>query len=95
MINITSHHPLFVLSLSVRESYSGVLLATIAGSRLQDMAHIPIVDFAPTTTGTQAEKEHVAQQIDDAFRTAGFVYLKNHGVSRDKVAECFEWVSFP
>jgi isopenicillin N synthase-like dioxygenase len=59
------------------------------------MAHIPIVDFAKTTTGTEEEKEHVAKQIDDAFRTAGFVYLKNHGVPLDKVRGCFEWVNSP
>jgi isopenicillin N synthase-like dioxygenase len=56
------------------------------------MADIPIVDFAKAATGTRDEKEQVAKQIDDAFRTAGFVYLKNHGVPQDKVAECFQWV---
>jgi len=57
------------------------------------MADIPIVDFAHAISGTKEEKEHVARQIDDAFRNVGFVYLKNHSVPLDLVAECFEWVS--
>jgi isopenicillin N synthase-like dioxygenase len=57
------------------------------------MADIPIVDFSKAISGSREEKEQVAQQIDDAFRNVGFVYLKNHGVPKDMVAECFDWVS--
>jgi isopenicillin N synthase-like dioxygenase len=56
------------------------------------MAHIPVVDFTKATNGTREEKEYVARQIDDAFRTVGFVYLKNHGVPLDMIQECFTWV---
>ncbi|KAF1920700.1 thymine dioxygenase [Ampelomyces quisqualis] len=55
------------------------------------MADIPIVDFAQAASGTKEEKEHIANQIDAAFRNIGFVYLKNHGVPREKVDECFAW----
>ena len=57
-----------------------------------ESANIPIVDFSKFLDGSQNEKEQVARDIDDAFRTAGFVYLKGHGVPQDKVDECFEWV---
>ncbi|KAF2026839.1 Clavaminate synthase-like protein [Setomelanomma holmii] len=55
------------------------------------MAEIPIVDFSQASSGIQDEKEHVAKQIDEAFRNVGFVYLKNHGVPLDMVEECFSW----
>jgi hypothetical protein len=53
---------------------------------------IPIVDFGAFLKGSKAEKEDVARQLDDAFRNVGFVYLKNHGVAKELVDECFEWV---
>jgi isopenicillin N synthase-like dioxygenase len=59
------------------------------------MADIPIVDFGAFLKDTQEEKEQVATQIDNAFRTAGFMYLKNHGVPRSMIEECFSWVSIP
>ncbi|KAF2827189.1 Clavaminate synthase-like protein [Ophiobolus disseminans] len=55
------------------------------------MSEIPIIDFAKAISSTDTEKEDVARQIDDAFRSVGFVYLKNHSVPLELVAECFEW----
>ena len=52
---------------------------------------IPIVDFGAFLDGETEEQERVAREIDEAFRTVGFVYLKNHGVPKEKVEECFEW----
>jgi isopenicillin N synthase-like dioxygenase len=57
------------------------------------MDAIPIVDFSAFPHGSDEEKRRAALAIDDAFQHTGFVYLKNHGVSADKVDECFEWVS--
>jgi isopenicillin N synthase-like dioxygenase len=56
------------------------------------MAEIPLVDFGTFLTGSQEQKEQVAKEIDDAFRNVGFVYLRNHGVSKERVEECFAWV---
>ncbi|KAH7137971.1 hypothetical protein B0J11DRAFT_545880 [Dendryphion nanum] len=56
-----------------------------------DSATIPIVDFGKFLNGTDEEKKIVGKEIDDAFRNVGFVYLKNHGVSAQEVAQCFEW----
>jgi isopenicillin N synthase-like dioxygenase len=52
---------------------------------------IPIVDFGKFLSGTREQQKEIALQIDDAFRNVGFVYLKNHGVAKDKVEECFSW----
>jgi isopenicillin N synthase-like dioxygenase len=53
---------------------------------------IPIVDFGKFLLGNSKERKEAASEIDEAFRTVGFVYLKNHGVKKQRVDECFEWV---
>jgi isopenicillin N synthase-like dioxygenase len=57
------------------------------------MADIPIVDFAGFLNGDKEDQQRVAREIDNAFRSVGFVYLKNHGVKKEMVDECFQWVS--
>ncbi|KAF1843611.1 Clavaminate synthase-like protein [Cucurbitaria berberidis CBS 394.84] len=52
---------------------------------------IPIVDFGLFLNGGKEEREQIARELDDAFRSVGFVYLRNHGVSRKMVGRCFEW----
>jgi isopenicillin N synthase-like dioxygenase len=54
---------------------------------------VPIVDFGQFLKGDKTAKASASQAIDKAFRDYGFVYLKNHGVSKSQVGECFEWVS--
>lgn len=57
------------------------------------MSTIPIVDFsAYSNTDCLHDKISAAQDIDNAFRSQGFVYLKNHGVSKERVEQCFAWV---
>jgi hypothetical protein len=50
------------------------------------------VDLGKFLNGTEEEKNEVAKEIDKAFCTVGFVYLRNHGVARELVEECFAWV---
>lgn len=40
--------------------------------------------------GSPSERTETAKAILHAFRTAGFVYIKNHAVSRETVARTFE-----
>lgn len=57
------------------------------------MAGVPVVDFsAYSREHSYNDKAKVAKEIDEAFRSLGFVYLKNHGVQKEKVEQCFEWV---
>ncbi|KAL2838705.1 hypothetical protein BJY01DRAFT_257955 [Aspergillus pseudoustus] len=51
---------------------------------------IPIIDFAPFLNGTPAEKHAVAMSIVDAFKTSGFLYLKDHGIPPSIVARVFK-----
>ena len=53
---------------------------------------VPIVDFGEFLNGSEEKKSRVAERIDTAFREVGFVFLKNHGVDKEMVEECFEWV---
>ena len=55
---------------------------------------IPVVDFkdcAVSISNDELGERHIfsiAKEICDAFKTVGFVYLKNHGISAEKV-NCF------
>jgi hypothetical protein len=58
------------------------------------MADIPIVDFsAYSSPDSPHGKIAAAKAIDNAFRSQGFVYLKNYGLSKEQVEQCFAWVS--
>lgn len=50
---------------------------------------IPIVDFAPFLDGSA--KKQTADQVLASFKSAGFVYLKNFGLSEKEVQEMFRW----
>jgi isopenicillin N synthase-like dioxygenase len=63
-----------------------------SGGSDRKQGDIPVVDFGKFLHGTEQDKKEVAGQIDDAFQNVGFVYLKNHGVEKKLVQECFEWV---
>ncbi|OJD35885.1 flavonol synthase flavanone 3-hydroxylase [Diplodia corticola] len=60
-------------------------------STIQPDSPVPIVDFGPFYTGDEAAKKAVANQLDNALSTVGFVYLKNHGVPKERVDAAFEW----
>ncbi|OJJ37300.1 hypothetical protein ASPWEDRAFT_170786 [Aspergillus wentii DTO 134E9] len=50
---------------------------------------IPIIDFSPFLNGTPAEKHAVAISITDAFKTSGFLYLKDHSIPPSVVSQVF------
>ena len=45
-----------------------------------DLAEIPQIDFSPFLTGTETDRQRVADEIAIACRQIGFFYLKGHGV---------------
>jgi len=51
---------------------------------------IQIVDFAPFLDGSA--KQQAADQVLDSFKSVGFVYLTNFGLSNAEVQEMFDWV---
>ena len=53
---------------------------------------IPLVDFGPFLGDDKKAQKATAIAMDDAFQTAGFVYLRNHGISQEKIDEAFKRV---
>jgi isopenicillin N synthase-like dioxygenase len=53
---------------------------------------VPVVDFGQFLNGSPEQKKSTAAAIDSAFQNVGFVYLKKHGISQERVDECFRWV---
>ncbi|KAE8148967.1 hypothetical protein BDV25DRAFT_8720 [Aspergillus avenaceus] len=50
---------------------------------------IPIIDFAPFLNGTPADKHAVALSIINAFKSSGFLYLKDHGIPPSVASRVF------
>lgn len=55
-----------------------------------DNLEIPLIDFSAFLTATdEATKRTTAQAILEGFQKAGFIYLKNHGITPAQVKEAF------
>lgn len=53
---------------------------------------IPIVDFAKWDSDASVEqKRDIANQLTEACKAVGFVYIVNHKVSPRRLAEAFAW----
>ncbi|OGM41495.1 oxidoreductase [Aspergillus bombycis] len=50
---------------------------------------IPVIDFGPFLNGTPADKHAVAVSVVEAFKTSGFLYLKEHGLPPSVVSRVF------
>ena len=50
---------------------------------------IPVIDFQPFLTGTDAARHSVVQAIDQASREVGFFYLSNHGIDQSLIDKTF------
>jgi len=55
---------------------------------------IPIVDMKNLDLGNSGKVssgslDQVSKELDAAFSSVGFVYLKNHGISQDVIRKCF------
>ena len=67
--------------------------------KMDDNFHIPVIDFARFSLDldekdvSNGDIRKIADQICQAFRYTGFVYLKNHGITESKVGKCLYAVS--
>ena len=52
---------------------------------------IPIVNFAGWASASAEQKSRIATQLVVACRNVGFVYIINHQVSPDRLAQAFRW----
>jgi len=53
--------------------------------------NIPTIDFGPFRSGSPADRQQTASDIDAAFSTVGFCRLHNHGIKQERIDQCFEW----
>ena len=67
------------------------ILPDMAQVHKGDVNGIPIVSLASFMNGSN--KQAVAEAMLDSFKTIGFVYLVDHGLSKDKIDGMFDWVS--
>ena len=57
-----------------------------------ETSSVPIVDFAGwSTNASNEQRKEVANQLVEACRTVGFVYIINHNVTPKTLAEAFGW----
>ncbi|ORY59492.1 uncharacterized protein BCR38DRAFT_488524 [Pseudomassariella vexata] len=54
-------------------------------------SEIPVVDFSAWPSGSPGDKRRLAQELTEACRRVGFVYVVNHGVPDDLLEEAFNW----
>ncbi|KAJ4305871.1 hypothetical protein N0V90_001404 [Kalmusia sp. IMI 367209] len=50
---------------------------------------IPLIDFSGFLSGSPSQKAQTAQAVLNGFQTAGFIYLKNHGIPASTVSSVF------
>jgi isopenicillin N synthase-like dioxygenase len=55
----------------------------------EDNLEIPLIDFEAYRTGDPQTKRSTAQAIVSGFQKAGFIYLRNHGISKSDVEDTF------
>ncbi|KAF3046862.1 hypothetical protein E8E12_003642 [Didymella heteroderae] len=55
----------------------------------QDDLVIPLIDFGAFLSGDPATKKATAEAVLEGFQNAGFIYLKNHGISPSTVSNAF------
>ena len=57
-----------------------------------ETSSVPIVDFAGwSTNASNEQRKKVANQLVEACRNVGFVYIINHNVASERLAEAFGW----
>lgn len=57
--------------------------------KLGEGGSIPIINFGPFLDGSN--KQEVADAMLESFKSIGFVYLVNHGLSQEKIDDMFAW----
>ncbi|WPG99534.1 Hypothetical protein R9X50_00235000 [Acrodontium crateriforme] len=55
-----------------------------------DNLEIPLIDFSAFLSNDPVQRQSTANEILSGFQRAGFIYLKNHGLSKHDVKTTFE-----
>lgn len=62
---------------------------TVDSDVSKDDLVIPLIDFAPFLSNDASAKQSIAKAVLDGFQGAGFIYLKNHGISTSTAPNVF------
>ncbi|KAI8943005.1 hypothetical protein NX059_001043 [Plenodomus lindquistii] len=62
---------------------------TVDSAVSQDDLVIPLIDFSAFLSGDPNTKKQTAEAVLKGFQNAGFIYLKNHGISPSTVSTVF------
>ncbi|KIV83497.1 hypothetical protein PV11_05518 [Exophiala sideris] len=54
-------------------------------------ANLPIFDFSRFRKGDRKERREESEKIVQAFKTYGFIYIINYGISQEKIKDLFYW----
>ncbi|KAI1608891.1 hypothetical protein EDD36DRAFT_454205 [Exophiala viscosa] len=54
-------------------------------------ANLPIFDFSRFQNSDQQERKEASKEIVQAFKTFGFIYIINYGISQEKIKDLFYW----
>jgi isopenicillin N synthase-like dioxygenase len=60
--------------------------------RVEESSGISILDFARFHSGSQAERQNLAEGLLESLKKSGFAYIVNHGISQEKVDAMFDLV---
>lgn len=57
-----------------------------------EMPSVPVVDFSGwNSNASSAQRKAVAQKLIEACQSVGFVYITNHQLPPERLAQAFEW----
>ncbi|KAG7096712.1 hypothetical protein E1B28_004126 [Marasmius oreades] len=66
-------------------------LATVVADANDSNFRIPVIDFKKfRSANSAAEKKKTADEIVDAFKESGFIYVEGHGIPADTVSDVFK-----
>jgi isopenicillin N synthase-like dioxygenase len=63
--------------------------AAVSSAVSSDNLEISLIDFDAFISGDEITRRTTAQAILEGFQKAGFIYLRNHGISQDLVKTTF------
>ncbi|KAK4963495.1 hypothetical protein LTR10_001124 [Elasticomyces elasticus] len=63
--------------------------AAVSSAVSSKSLEIPLIDFSSFVSGDEVTRRTTAQAILRGFQSAGFIYLRNHGILRDHIQTTF------
>lgn len=62
---------------------------TVSAAVSADNLEIPLIDFSAFSSPSAVVRQHTADAIFHGFQTAGFIYIRNHGIPKPAIKAAF------